>query len=91
MNHNGWVGWVVRPVVSGGVGSILWLVVERERRVLPVNNCCGFPTEDELKGPRAPPGVSPSKDPPNYASPSTKRPAWPDDVTHSSPSTTGDS
>jgi len=37
-------------VVSGGVGSILWLVVERERGVLPVNNRCRFPTADELNG-----------------------------------------
>ena len=36
--------------MSGGVGSILWLVVERERGVLPVNNRCRFPTEDELNG-----------------------------------------
>jgi hypothetical protein len=47
---HGWVGWVVRPVVSGGVGSIPWLVVERERGVLPVNNRCRFPAEDELNG-----------------------------------------
>jgi len=35
---HGWVGYVVYFAVSGGVGGILWLVVERERGVLRVIN-----------------------------------------------------
>ena len=44
---HGWVGYV-HVAVSGGVGGILWSVVERGRGVLPVNNRGGYPTEDEL-------------------------------------------
>ena len=46
---HGWVGYVVHFVVSGGVESSSLLVVERERGVLPVNNRCRFPTEDEFE------------------------------------------
>jgi hypothetical protein len=48
---HGWVGWV------GCLGDVGWgrehplkLLVERERGVLPVNNRCRFPADDELNG-----------------------------------------